>query len=110
MNSSMRTISNVVTNSCCFPVRGPNSSDNHGNKELCILSQVCDKVSRSLLMSLIKLDFRSFYFIILSKLFSFLAVLSTNSARFILKKSVEHSSAKNIQHKLDGQKVVIKCV
>src|SRR5450759_3930555 len=78
----MRTTSNVVTNSCCFPVRGPNSSDNHGNKELCILSQVCDKVSRSLLMSLIKLDFRSFYFITLGRLFSFFGVPATNSVLF----------------------------
>src|ERR1035437_6455065 len=78
----MRTTSNVVTNSCCFSVSGPNSSDSHGNKELCILSHVCDKVSRSLLMSLIKLDFRSFYFITLGRLFLFLAVLGTNSARF----------------------------
>jgi transposase-like protein len=28
----------------------------------------------------------------------------------ILKKSVEHNPTKNIQHKLDRQKVVMKCV
>jgi hypothetical protein len=36
---------------------GPNSSDSQGNNESCILSHVCDKVFRNLLMSLIKLDF-----------------------------------------------------
>ena len=67
----MRTISKTATNSCCFSVSGPSSYDNQGNKESCILSHVCDNVSLNLLILLITLDFRSFHFIILSRLFFF---------------------------------------
>jgi hypothetical protein len=67
----MKYYSEWVKSSSEITLVPPNSSDNHGNKKLCILSQVCDKVSRSLLMSLIKLDFTSFYFITLGRVFSF---------------------------------------
>jgi hypothetical protein len=61
----------------------PNSSVSQENKEPCILSHVCDKVSRNLLILLMMFDFLEASILSLwAGYFSFLAIQASNSARF----------------------------